>query len=198
MPGKQNTQVSDLSGVEMGCSGPSRRHNLLIKGDPTGKELAPIASPYEVGMQGSCQPTLHLPTGVWQCAHLCENTDLGTCKIPRGFKIRRIILFMPLFLYSLPQVMVGTDLCNPASHLEQDCLQYQVMSAVTLAAQSLISAGGVDVFPFWVTCSSSGYPPSPIFFTISNLNLIIHSLWSLPLPANSKRRHHHNPPSNLG
>lgn len=75
---------------------------------------------------------------------------------------------MPLLLYSFPQglaeVMVGADLCNPASHLEQDCLQYRIMSAVALAAQSLITALGVDVTTFWVTCSSSAYPPSPIFF----------------------------------
>lgn len=90
--------------------------------------------------------------------------------------------------------MGGTDLCNPASHLEQDCLQYQVLSAVALAAQSLISAVGVHVPTFWVTCSSSGYPPSPVFSIISNLNLIIHSLWSLP--ANTKRSHHHNSHSN--
>lgn len=91
-------------------------------------------------------------TGVWQCPHLCDNTYLVTCKIPRGFKIGRLILFMLLLLYSFPQglaeVMVGTDLCNPASHLQQDCLQYQIMSAVALAAQSLITAVGVDVTTF--------------------------------------------------
>lgn len=107
MPGNQNTQISPVSS-ENQLLRPfqqfSRRHNLLIKGDPSAhwEGAAPLASQYEVGMQESWQPTLHLPTGVWQCPHLCENTDLVTCKIPRGFKIGRIILFMPLFLYSFP------------------------------------------------------------------------------------------------
>lgn len=144
------------------------------------------------GMQENWQPTLHLPTGVWHCPHLCDNTYLVACKIPRGFKIGRVILFVPLLLHSFPQslaeVMVGADLCNPASHLEQDCLQHQLLSAVALAAQSLITAGGVDVTTFWVTCSSSAYPPSPIFFfIISKLNVISHNMWSLPLPASTKR-----------
>lgn len=115
-----------------------------------------------------------------------------TCKILKGFKNKKDYSFYTTF--SLFLAPGGTDLCNPASHLEQDCLQYQVLSAVALAAQSLISAVGVHVPTFWVTCSSSGYPPSPVFSIISNLNLIIHSLWSLP--ANTKRSHHHNSHSN--
>lgn len=154
-------------------------------------------------MKENCQPMLHLPTGVWQHPHLCENTYLVTCKIPRGFKIGRIILFMSLLLYSFPQglieVMVGTDLCNPTSHLEQDCLQYQIMSAGALAAQSLITAVGGDVTTFCVTCSSSVYPPSSIF--LRNIQSEPHQpqYGTIALSWQYQEewpRHHRNSPSN--
>lgn len=55
MPGNQNTQISDLSEGEMGCSGPSSRspegtvYSPKETPLPTGEELAPLASSHEMG-----------------------------------------------------------------------------------------------------------------------------------------------------
>lgn len=81
------------------------------------------------------------------------------------------------------------EACNPTSHLEENSLQHQIRSAMALTTQSLIAAveGDVttslgDLFQICATLLVQFF-----FFLMSNLNLISHNMWPLPLPAITKK-----------
>lgn len=69
MPENPNTQVSDLSVVKMGCSGPSSSSpegTIYLPKEtplPAGKELAPTASSCEMG--GAREPAAHPALTHW-------------------------------------------------------------------------------------------------------------------------------------
>lgn len=126
---------------------------------PTGKDWRRVG-PHcflirDGGMQENWQPMLYLPTGVWHCPHLCENTYLMTCKNNRRLQNRKYCSIYATSALFLPPGSHGSDggngpqeVCNPTSHLEHDRLQHQIRSAMALHTQSLITAVDGDVTTF--------------------------------------------------
>lgn len=146
-------------------------------------------------MQENWQPMLCLPTVVWHCPNLCENTYLMACKNNKRLQNRKdycmyatSALFLPSRSHRIDGRNGPQEVCNPTSHLEQNCLQHQTRSAVALTTQSLITAVEGDVTTslgdLFQVCATLLVQ---FFFLMSNLNLISHDMWPSPLPAITKK-----------
>lgn len=103
-------------------------------------------------MQENWQHMLCLPTGVWHCPHLHENTYSMTCKSNKRLPNKKdysiyatSVLFLPPGSHRSDGGNGPREVCNPTSLPEQDCLQHQIRSAGALTTQRLITAvdGGV-------------------------------------------------------